>query len=311
MRASLGDVRLWCRVPEYQLDVGACGTRYCCYERVIEIRCRQVPPGDAIASEGASAMDVVIGRCAGIAIGKKTMAVTIRAAGQVQGRRRQQTRTFGMVTSQVLALRDRQLTQLDLTILDRRDTRSTPSLPLTCATAERSRPRMIRSIRPCCPTRARPSTRSPTWSRRPSPSGGIALRYGGFYGAANDALIEPVRKRQFPIVGDGGGIFPGCTSTTVRQRPCSPSSTPGRRSTTSSTTIPPRCATFSRCSRRPGSRRGRHQGTRRPQRQGQGRTWLDPPPPDMAPRFPATYSAIAIADGQAANGGTAATERAR
>jgi nucleoside-diphosphate-sugar epimerase len=38
--------------------------------------------------------------------------------------------------------------------------------------------------------------------------GGIALRYGGFYGAANDALIEPVRKRQFPIVGDGGGIFP-------------------------------------------------------------------------------------------------------
>ncbi len=38
--------------------------------------------------------------------------------------------------------------------------------------------------------------------------GGIALRYGGFYGAANDALIEPVRKRRFPIVGDGGGIFP-------------------------------------------------------------------------------------------------------
>ncbi len=38
--------------------------------------------------------------------------------------------------------------------------------------------------------------------------GGIALRYGGFYGAANDALIEPVRKRQLPIVGDGGGIFP-------------------------------------------------------------------------------------------------------
>ena len=37
--------------------------------------------------------------------------------------------------------------------------------------------------------------------------GGIALRYGGFYGAANDAQIKPVRKRQFPIVGDGGGIF--------------------------------------------------------------------------------------------------------
>ena len=38
--------------------------------------------------------------------------------------------------------------------------------------------------------------------------GGIALRYGGFYGAANDGLIEPVRKRQFPIVGNGAGHLP-------------------------------------------------------------------------------------------------------
>jgi nucleoside-diphosphate-sugar epimerase len=38
-------------------------------------------------------------------------------------------------------------------------------------------------------------------------AGGIALRYGGFYGADNDGLVEPVRKRQFPIVGDGGGFF--------------------------------------------------------------------------------------------------------
>ena len=37
--------------------------------------------------------------------------------------------------------------------------------------------------------------------------GGIALRYGAFYGAANDGTLEPVRKRQFPIVGDGGGIW--------------------------------------------------------------------------------------------------------
>ena len=37
-------------------------------------------------------------------------------------------------------------------------------------------------------------------------AGGIALRYGGFYGAANDGLIGPVRKRQFPIVGDGDGV---------------------------------------------------------------------------------------------------------
>lgn len=37
--------------------------------------------------------------------------------------------------------------------------------------------------------------------------GGIVLRYGGFYGAANDGLIDPVQKRQLPIVGDGGGLF--------------------------------------------------------------------------------------------------------
>jgi 2-alkyl-3-oxoalkanoate reductase len=37
--------------------------------------------------------------------------------------------------------------------------------------------------------------------------GGIALRYGAFYGAANDGTIEPVRKRQFPIAGDGDGVW--------------------------------------------------------------------------------------------------------
>jgi nucleoside-diphosphate-sugar epimerase len=37
-------------------------------------------------------------------------------------------------------------------------------------------------------------------------AGGVALRYGGFYGAANDGLVEPVRTRRFPIVGDGAGV---------------------------------------------------------------------------------------------------------
>src|SRR6266702_1209404 len=36
-------------------------------------------------------------------------------------------------------------------------------------------------------------------------AGGIALRYGGFYGGASDGLVKPVRKRRFPITGDGGG----------------------------------------------------------------------------------------------------------
>jgi 2-alkyl-3-oxoalkanoate reductase len=38
-------------------------------------------------------------------------------------------------------------------------------------------------------------------------AGGIALRYGGFYGAANDSLAETVRKRRFPTIGDGAGHF--------------------------------------------------------------------------------------------------------
>ena len=38
-------------------------------------------------------------------------------------------------------------------------------------------------------------------------AGGIVLRYGVFYGAENDGLIEPVRKRQFPIIGKGAGML--------------------------------------------------------------------------------------------------------
>jgi nucleoside-diphosphate-sugar epimerase len=38
-------------------------------------------------------------------------------------------------------------------------------------------------------------------------AGGAALRYGGLYGAPDDAQLELARKRRFPIVGDGGGIW--------------------------------------------------------------------------------------------------------
>jgi 2-alkyl-3-oxoalkanoate reductase len=37
-------------------------------------------------------------------------------------------------------------------------------------------------------------------------AGGIALRYGGFYGAGDDGFASMVRKRQYPIVGDGAGV---------------------------------------------------------------------------------------------------------
>jgi nucleoside-diphosphate-sugar epimerase len=38
-------------------------------------------------------------------------------------------------------------------------------------------------------------------------AGGIALRYGIFYGDRHDPLIEAVRARKFPIVGDGAGVW--------------------------------------------------------------------------------------------------------
>ena len=37
-------------------------------------------------------------------------------------------------------------------------------------------------------------------------AGGIALRYGGFYGDEN-AMVRAARKRQFPLIGDGGGMM--------------------------------------------------------------------------------------------------------
>jgi 2-alkyl-3-oxoalkanoate reductase len=41
-----------------------------------------------------------------------------------------------------------------------------------------------------------------------APLEGIALRYGNFYGpGASDAMAEVLRKRQFPIVGAGSGIW--------------------------------------------------------------------------------------------------------
>ena len=37
--------------------------------------------------------------------------------------------------------------------------------------------------------------------------GGIALRYGNFYGDPNDGLVAAVRARKFPIVGAGEGVW--------------------------------------------------------------------------------------------------------
>jgi len=38
-------------------------------------------------------------------------------------------------------------------------------------------------------------------------AGGVVLCYGGLYGAPDDAQVELVRRRRFPLVGDGGGVW--------------------------------------------------------------------------------------------------------
>ncbi len=38
-------------------------------------------------------------------------------------------------------------------------------------------------------------------------AGGIALRYGSFYGAPVDPALDAIRERKVPIVGDGGGMW--------------------------------------------------------------------------------------------------------
>ncbi len=38
-------------------------------------------------------------------------------------------------------------------------------------------------------------------------AGGIALRYGGFYGDERNSMMDTIRKRQFPMIGNGGGVM--------------------------------------------------------------------------------------------------------
>ena len=81
--------------------------------------------------------------------------------------------------------------------------------------AGRSRRRTIRSTRSrpsrCAPRSRRSGTSRPTVCA----AGGIALRYGGFYGpgtgfAPGGDQWEMLRERKFPLVGDGGGVWSFC-----------------------------------------------------------------------------------------------------
>jgi len=57
------------------------------------------------------------------------------------------------------------------------------------------------------PEAARESGEAMAYLDRAVPeAGGIILRYGVFYGEPDDVLVETVRKRLWPIIGEGGGV---------------------------------------------------------------------------------------------------------
>ena len=77
---------------------------------------------------------------------------------------------------------------------------------------------------------------------------GLVLRYGGFYGpgtsislAPDAQMAAPIRKRRFPIIGDGGGVLSHIHVDDAAAATALRSSAASRVSTTSSTTSPRRC----------------------------------------------------------------------
>ena len=158
--------------------------------------------------------------------------------------------------------------------------------------------------------------------------GGIALRYGGFYGAANDALIEPVRKRRLPIVGNGGGIFPwlhlddGAAATVLALEHSGPAiynivddeSAPVRDwlpvLATALGARPPRHipAWLARPIAGPAAVELATQARGASNAKAKRELGWTPRYPSWRLGFPAVYSAIAVADGTAAGRGTAAAQ---
>ena len=158
--------------------------------------------------------------------------------------------------------------------------------------------------------------------------GGIALRYGGFYGAANDALIEPIRKRRLPIVGNGGGIFPwlhlddGAAATVLALEHSGPAiynivddeSAPVRDwlpvLANALGARPPRHipAWLARPIAGPAAVELATQARGASNAKAKRELGWTPRYPSWRLGFPAVYSAIAVADGTAAGRGTAAAQ---
>ena len=145
---------------------------------------------------------------------------------------------------------------------------------------------------------------------------GIVLRYGSFYGpGASDILLDTVRKRQWPIIGGGTGIWsfieitdaaaatlaavshgaPGVYNV-ARQRPCAGlrvAAVPGRPARREAAAAGPGLA-------RPAARRGVHrrpddQRARLVEREGQEGTRLGAALPELAGGVPCLGQGMTLA----------------
>ena len=144
-------------------------------------------------------------------------------------------------------------------------------------------------------------------------AGGIVLRYGGFYGPGSGMAqdggeqVEMIRKRQFPLVGNGEGIWsflhtddlatatlaaiergrPGEIYNIVDDEPAADqgvAALPGRDDRRQASAQGPGVAGEDR--RQPGRGGDDDRVPGRVQRQGEGRTGLAADPPELAPGLP-------------------------
>ena len=131
--------------------------------------------------------------------------------------------------------------------------------------------------------------------------GGVVLRYGGFYGDPGDPQVELVRRRRFPLVGDGGGVWsfvhlddaaaatvlalergaPGIDNV-VDDDPAPMREWLGTREGRRGEAAPPGPATGRPAPRRGGRGRANDRDPRRLQREGQAGARLDAELPELA-----------------------------
>jgi 2-alkyl-3-oxoalkanoate reductase len=135
--------------------------------------------------------------------------------------------------------------------------------------------------------------------------GGIALRYGGFYGDPDDQLVRMVRKRRYPMIGDGAGVtswihLDDAAAATVlaldHEGPAiynvvddEPAATsewlPGAGGRARGQAAPPRAGLGGPASGGRGRGDGGDPVPGRVQRQGQARARMDAPLPNLASGF--------------------------